>query len=90
VRTIPPGVIIAVKEFPMLFSRSTPWPRSAPGRTGMHLDWAVVGPFTAAAVLGAWDGKRLAKKVRGRTLQTLFAYVLLAVALFMLADALVP
>ncbi|MFJ9197901.1 sulfite exporter TauE/SafE family protein [Streptomyces flaveolus] len=58
--------------------------------TGMHLDWAVVGPFTAAAVLGAWDGKRLAGKVRGRTLQTLFAYVLLAVALFMLADALVP
>ncbi|MYR45236.1 sulfite exporter TauE/SafE family protein [Streptomyces sp. SID5910] len=58
--------------------------------TGTHLDWAVVGPFTAAAVLGAWDGKRLAAKVRGRTLQTLFAYVLLAVALFMLADALVP
>ena len=58
--------------------------------TGMHLDWAVVGPFTAAAVLGAWDGKRLAGKVRGRTLQTLFAYVLLAVALFMFADALVP
>ncbi|MEV7791734.1 sulfite exporter TauE/SafE family protein [Streptomyces sp. NPDC087512] len=58
--------------------------------TGMHLDWAVVGPFTAAAVLGAWDGRRLAAKVRGTTLQTLFAYVLLAVALFMLADALVP
>ncbi|GGQ50594.1 sulfite exporter TauE/SafE family protein [Streptomyces flaveolus] len=58
--------------------------------TGMHLDWAVVGPFTAAAVLGAWDGRRLAEKVRGRTLQTLFAYALLAVALFMLADALVP
>ncbi|MER7716536.1 sulfite exporter TauE/SafE family protein [Streptomyces flaveolus] len=58
--------------------------------TGMHLDWAVVGPFAAAAVLGAWDGRRLAGQVGGRTLQTLFAYVLLAVALFMLADALVP
>ncbi|MEU9588513.1 sulfite exporter TauE/SafE family protein [Streptomyces sp. NPDC048193] len=58
--------------------------------TGMHLDWAVVGPFTAAAVLGAWDGRRLTEKVSGRTLQTLFACALLAVALFMLADALVP
>jgi len=58
--------------------------------TGTHLDWAVVGPFTAAAVLGAWDGRRLAEKVAGRTLQTVFAYALLAVALFMLVDALLP
>ncbi|MEV7689524.1 sulfite exporter TauE/SafE family protein [Streptomyces bungoensis] len=56
--------------------------------TGMRLDWAVVAPFTAAAILGAWDGKRLAKKIKGRTLQRLFAYVLLAVAAFMLVDVL--
>jgi len=56
--------------------------------TGMHLDWAVIAPFTAAAMLGAWDGKRLAKKLKGKTLQRVFAYVLLAVAAFMLADAL--
>ncbi|BBC38911.1 UPF0721 transmembrane protein [Streptomyces graminofaciens] len=53
------------------------------------LDWAVVGPFVAAAVLGAWDGKRLAAKVSGDTLRRIFAWVLLAVAAFMLADVLV-
>ncbi|MFE9771721.1 sulfite exporter TauE/SafE family protein [Streptomyces sp. NPDC005931] len=53
------------------------------------LDWAVVGPFVAAAVLGAWDGKRLAAKVSGPTLQRVFALVLLAVAAFMLIDAVV-
>jgi uncharacterized membrane protein YfcA len=52
------------------------------------LDWAVVGPFTAAAILGAWDGNRLAAKVSGSRLQQVFAAVLLAVATFMLADAL--
>ncbi|MET8721533.1 sulfite exporter TauE/SafE family protein [Streptomyces misionensis] len=55
--------------------------------TGMHLDWAVIAPFTAAAVLGAWDGKRLSRKLKGGTLQRVFAYVLLAVAAFMLIDA---
>lgn len=52
------------------------------------LDWAVVGPFIAAAVLGAWDGKRLATKISGHTLQRIFALVLLGVAAFMLVDAL--
>ncbi|MEU7189783.1 sulfite exporter TauE/SafE family protein [Streptomyces sp. NPDC045369] len=51
------------------------------------LDWAVVGPFTAAAVLGAWDGKRLAGKISGPRLQRLFAFALLAVAAFMLVEA---
>ncbi|MEU5588410.1 sulfite exporter TauE/SafE family protein [Streptomyces chrestomyceticus] len=51
------------------------------------LDWAVVGPFTAAAVLGAWDGKRLAGKVSGPRLQRVFAFALLAVAAFMLVEA---
>ncbi|MBC7270759.1 MAG: sulfite exporter TauE/SafE family protein [Streptomyces sp.] len=51
------------------------------------LDWAVVAPFTGAAVLGAWDGKRLAAKVSGATLQRVFALVLLAVAAFMLVEA---
>ncbi|MFI1164640.1 sulfite exporter TauE/SafE family protein [Streptomyces sp. NPDC020801] len=56
--------------------------------TGTHLNWAVIAPFTAAAVLGAWDGKRLSKKIKGKTLQRIFAYVLLAVATFMLVDVL--
>jgi uncharacterized membrane protein YfcA len=55
--------------------------------TADGLDWAVVGPFAGAAILGAWDGKRLATKVSGHTLQRIFALVLLAVAAFMLIDA---
>ncbi|WP_181788611.1 sulfite exporter TauE/SafE family protein, partial [Streptomyces phytophilus] len=51
------------------------------------LDWAVVGPFTGAAVLGAPAGKRLAGRVSGDALQRIFAVVLLAVAAFMLVDA---
>ncbi|MET9908644.1 sulfite exporter TauE/SafE family protein [Streptomyces sp. NPDC006476] len=58
------------------------------GRTAQSLDWAVVGPFVGAAILGAWDGKRLAAKVSGIALQRIFAVVLLLVAAFMLLDAL--
>ncbi|MFE1409219.1 sulfite exporter TauE/SafE family protein [Streptomyces sp. NPDC085524] len=58
-------------------------------RTGgaTPLDWAVVAPFTGAAVLGAWDGKRLSAAIEGPTLQRIFAVVLLCVAAFMLTDA---
>ncbi|MFF4399652.1 sulfite exporter TauE/SafE family protein [Streptomyces sp. NPDC001480] len=55
--------------------------------TADGLDWALVGPFAGAAILGAWDGKRLATKVSGPALQRIFALVLLAVATFMLMDA---
>ncbi|WP_406339479.1 sulfite exporter TauE/SafE family protein [Streptomyces sp. NBC_00649] len=60
-------------------------------RTGTAdgLDWAVIAPFTAAAILGAWDGKRLATKISGNRLQRVFAYVLLAVAACMLLDSLI-
>ncbi|MCF0086096.1 MULTISPECIES: sulfite exporter TauE/SafE family protein [Streptomyces] len=57
--------------------------------TTAGIDWALIGPFTGAAILGAWDGKRLAAKVTGTLLQRTFAVVLLAVAAFMLADALI-
>ncbi len=58
-------------------------------RTGSAapLDWAVVAPFTGAAILAAWDGKRLAAAIKGPTLQRIFAVVLLCVAAFMLTDA---
>jgi len=56
--------------------------------TATTIDWAVVGPFTATAILGAWDGKRLADKISGATLQKVFAVALLAVAALMLLDAL--
>ncbi|MFG2881834.1 sulfite exporter TauE/SafE family protein [Streptomyces sp. NPDC048297] len=55
--------------------------------TAEGLDWAVIGPFAGAAILGAWDGRRLSSKLSGHTLQRVFALVLLAVAGFMLVDA---
>lgn len=58
----------------------------ARGGTVGGLDWAVVAPFAGAAVLGAWDGKRLSARVSGGLLQRIFAVVLLVVALFMLID----
>ncbi|MFR9798724.1 sulfite exporter TauE/SafE family protein [Streptomyces sp. MS06] len=59
-------------------------------RTGSNGDlrWGLIGPFAGAAILGAWDGKRLATKVTGTTLQRIFAFVLLGVAAFMLSDVL--
>ncbi|GLX49611.1 hypothetical protein Shyhy01_25610 [Streptomyces hygroscopicus subsp. hygroscopicus] len=56
---------------------------------GTSLDLAVFGPFVGAAVLGAWDGKRLAAKLSGAALQRTFAVVLLAMAAFMLIDVIV-
>lgn len=44
------------------------------------LDWALIMPFLATAVLGAWDGRRLAARVSAGTLQRVFGAVLLAVA----------
>ncbi|MFJ7587493.1 sulfite exporter TauE/SafE family protein [Streptomyces sp. NPDC097617] len=60
---------------------------TARAHAGTPLQWTVIAPFTAAAILGAWDGKRLAVKVSGPTLQRIFAIVLLAVAALMLIDA---
>ncbi|WP_374984420.1 sulfite exporter TauE/SafE family protein [Streptomyces fradiae] len=58
------------------------------GAATTGVEWAVVGPFVAAAVLAARDGRRLADRVSGATLRRIFAFALLAVAVFMLADAL--
>ncbi|MEV5753914.1 sulfite exporter TauE/SafE family protein [Actinoallomurus sp. NPDC052308] len=52
------------------------------------ITWAVVGPFTGAAVLAAWQGERWAKRLSARTVQKIFAIALLAVAALMLVDAL--
>ncbi|MEU6117762.1 sulfite exporter TauE/SafE family protein [Streptomyces sp. NPDC047117] len=59
------------------------------GATMGHLDWGVIAPFTATAVLGAWDGKRLAARASGPLLQRAFAVALLAVAAFMAVDAVI-
>lgn len=52
--------------------------------TAQGIDWGVVGPFVGAAILGAWDGRRLAKKISGQSLQRIFAVALLGVAGLML------
>ncbi|MEV5313346.1 sulfite exporter TauE/SafE family protein [Streptomyces sp. NPDC052610] len=54
--------------------------------SAVTVDWAAVAPFAAAAVLGSWDGRRLAARVPAGTLQRVFAWALLGVAAFMLAD----
>ncbi|TDT42344.1 hypothetical protein EV562_101313 [Streptomyces sp. BK208] len=51
--------------------------------TAVHLDLALLLPFLAAAVLGAWDGRRLAARVSPETLRRVFGAVLLGVALAM-------
>ena len=49
----------------------------------VHLDLGLLLPFLATAVLGAWDGRRLAAKVSAGTLRRVFGAVLLAVAVAM-------
>ncbi|MEZ7002525.1 sulfite exporter TauE/SafE family protein [Streptomyces sp. AD55] len=56
--------------------------------TAAHVDLALLLPFLAAAVLGAWDGRRLAAKVSAATLRRIFGSLLLAVAVAMAATAL--
>ncbi|MFB7936063.1 sulfite exporter TauE/SafE family protein [Streptomyces sp. NPDC056049] len=53
---------------------------AARAATTATLDWALILPFIATAVLGAWDGKRLSAKVSPATLQRVFGGLLLAVA----------
>ncbi|WP_425837874.1 sulfite exporter TauE/SafE family protein [Streptomyces fractus] len=56
---------------------------------GSSVDPAVLGPFVGAAILGAWDARRLAARLSGPALQRAFAVLLLATAAFMLVDAFV-
>lgn len=52
------------------------------------LDWSIVAPFAGAAVLGAWDGRRLATRIPADTLRRIFGVMLLLVAVLMLIDLL--
>ncbi|WP_093798571.1 sulfite exporter TauE/SafE family protein [Streptomyces sp. Wb2n-11] len=61
---------------------------AARAATEVSLDWALIMPFIATAVLGAWDGKRLATKIRPAVLQRAFGGLLLAVAAVMATGAL--
>lgn len=55
----------------------------------MNLDWHVIAPFTVAAVVGTFLGKRVADKLSGATLTTAFAVMLVAVGIFVGAQSLV-
>ncbi|MEJ8278848.1 sulfite exporter TauE/SafE family protein [Pseudonocardia spirodelae] len=48
----------------------------------LDLDWAVIGPFAAVAVLGALGGKLVADRMSGAALNRAFAGLLVAVGLF--------
>ncbi|WP_018571788.1 sulfite exporter TauE/SafE family protein [Streptomyces sp. PsTaAH-124] len=72
-------LVIAVNSLASLATRSG---------TAASLDWALIGPFIATAILSAWYGKRIAAKVSATHLQRIFAMVLLAMAALMLVDAL--
>jgi uncharacterized protein len=50
------------------------------------VDWAVALGFTAAAVAGAVAGRRVGAHVQPRRLGHLFALLLLAVAVFLVAE----
>ncbi|MFF2408106.1 sulfite exporter TauE/SafE family protein [Streptomyces sp. NPDC058092] len=60
---------------------------AARAATDVTLDWALIMPFIATAVLGAWDGKRLTAKVAPGTLQRVFGILLLTVAVTMAVGA---
>lgn len=53
---------------------------AARATTEVSADWALMLPFIATAVLGAWDGKRLAAKISAAALQRVFGSLLLVVA----------
>ncbi|MFF7404772.1 sulfite exporter TauE/SafE family protein [Streptomyces murinus] len=55
--------------------------------TAASLNWALIGPFIATAISGHLVRQRMAAKVSATHLQRIFAVVLLAVAAFILADA---
>ncbi|RSS37002.1 sulfite exporter TauE/SafE family protein [Streptomyces sp. WAC08241] len=71
-------LVIAVNSLAALAARAG---------SGGDLRWELTGPFAAAAVLGAWDGRRIAARVTGDALRKAFACALLAVAALMLVDA---
>jgi uncharacterized membrane protein YfcA len=47
-----------------------------------HVDWALVVPFTLAAIVASLAGKKLADRLSGRSLTRAFAVLLIAVAVY--------
>lgn len=55
----------------------------------LHLDWHVVAPFTVAAVVGTFLGKRVADRLTGAALTRAFAVMLVLVGLFVGAQSVI-
>jgi hypothetical protein len=47
-----------------------------------HFDWRIIVPFALAGVVGTLAGKRVADRLSGRALEMAFAWLLVAVGLF--------
>ncbi|MFF6775819.1 sulfite exporter TauE/SafE family protein [Streptomyces sp. NPDC012637] len=73
-------LVVAVNALVALLARA-----GAAG-SAVPVDWAAVAPFAGAAVLAAWDGRRLATRVPADTLRRVFGLVLLGTAAVMLLD----
>lgn len=54
-----------------------------------HLDWAVIVPFTIAAVAGSLAGKTVTDRLSARSLTRAFAVLLVAVAIYTATSSLV-
>ncbi len=50
--------------------------------TGVDIDWAIIGPFTVAAVVGSLLGARIATRARPETLRIAFAVLITVVGLY--------
>ncbi|RLK61778.1 sulfite exporter TauE/SafE family protein [Actinokineospora cianjurensis] len=71
-------LVIAVNSLVALGTRLATGPTT--------VDWAVVGPFAATAVLAAWDGRRVSAALSPVVLRRAFGVVLVLVSAGMLTD----
>lgn len=73
-------IVIAIDSAAALAARA--------GHTGLALDWALIGAFTAAAVAGALAGGRLAGRASPHRLRAAFTVLIVIVASYTLARSL--
>lgn len=92
---VPALVLLLAYEMPtavgtslLIISLNSAVALAARGGSSGQFHWAVIAPFTVAAVLGSTGGKRIADRVSGTALTRAFAGLLLLVATYVLARAL--
>jgi uncharacterized membrane protein YfcA len=84
-------VLVLVLDFPMpaavgtsllIIAINSATALAARAGTGVDIDWAIIGPFTVAAVIGSLLGARVAARARPATLQIAFAVLITVVGLY--------